>query len=244
MGFISILLPKYEQIFSTFIYNNIKRMENELKKLARQLSCPEGEKGKKLAEKMNLNNLPVILNGYSNLQIQNNDHILELGYGNGGLLGYILSLAKDIRYTGLEISPTMHEEAISFNRVYIQAGLAQYFLFDGLSIPLESQTFDKIITINTLYFWENPIFLLKEIVRVLKTNGHFCLTFCDKSFMEKLPFTKNEFQLYDVKAVKDLILGLPFELIQEDHKQDKSISKTGILTDREFISLVFKKINE
>lgn len=216
-------------------------MEDQLEKLASQLRCPAGEDGIALGQDMNMRNLSVILNGIANLNLQNGDTVLELGYGNGGLLGYILSLAENLHYTGLEISSAMHQQALSFNQAYIKAGLAEYLLYDGVTLPLEEKQFDKILTINTLYFWQDPIALFTHIHRSLKIHGLFCLTFCDKSFMEKLPFTKIGFKLYDVSEVKELVRDLPLKLVHEDRKMDKSISKTGSLVERKFISLVFEK---
>lgn len=204
-------------------------MENQLQKLASQLRCPGGKEGIALGQAMNMRNLPVILSGIANLNLQNKDTILELGYGNGGLLGYILSLADNLHYTGLEVSPVMHQEALSFNQAYIQAGLAEYLLYDGIIIPLAEEKFDKILTINTVYFWQDPAGLLQNIYRAMKVNGLFCLTFCDKSFMEKLPFTEHGFKLYNPFEIKELTNGLPLKQVHEDHKKDKSISKSGAL---------------
>lgn len=217
-------------------------MDNPFQNIASQLRCPDGDEGKALGHAMNMRNLPVILNGITHLGLSDGDHILELGYGNGGLLGFILSLADNIHYTGLEISPLMHQEALVFNRAYIEAGWANYSLYDGVTLPVSEGHFDKILTVNTIYFWQEPLILLENISRMLKVGGHFCLTFCDKAFMEKLPFIEYGFQLYNVSEVKALMRDLPLKLLVEDRKRDKSISKTGEIVDREFISLVFERM--
>lgn len=216
-------------------------MENQLQKLAAQLRCPEGEEGIALGNAMNMRNLAVLLNGIQNLHLADGERLLELGYGNGGLLGYILSQAENLHYTGLEISPLMHQEASTFNQAYIQAGWANYALYDGITLPIGEPLFDKILTVNTLYFWQDPATLLKNICNVLKIGGHFCVTFCERAMMEKLPFTHYGFQLYSVAEAKALMSSLPLVLIREDRKKDKVISKSGEIVDREFISLVFAR---
>jgi SAM-dependent methyltransferase len=60
-------------------------------------------------------------------------------------------------------------------------------LYEGKKLPFEDETFDKIFTVNTVYFWENPVEFLNEIYRVLKDDGTFVLTFGQRDFMEKLP---------------------------------------------------------
>lgn len=217
------------------------KIEAELKTLAAQLRCPKGKDGIKLGQMMNISNLPVILHGINSLHIEPQNNILELGYGNGGLLGYILSLARDIHYTGLEISSTMHQEAVSQNRPYIDANMANYLTYDGINLPFANDTFDKVLTVNTIYFWTSPLALLENICRILKIGGDFCLTFCDKAFMQTLPFIGYDFQLYDVAEVRTLAINFPLKLIHENHQTDKCISKIGALVEREFASLVFRK---
>ncbi|CRY55937.1 Methyltransferase domain [Yersinia intermedia] len=216
-------------------------MDNSLQKVAEQLRCPDGEDGKALGHTMNMRNLPVIMSGIHQLCLSEGDHLLELGYGNGGLLGYILSLAENLHYTGLEFSPLMHHEALGFNHPYIQAGWADYRLYDGVTLPLADATVDKVLTVNTIYFWQQPDALLKEICRVLTVGGLFCVTFCDKAFMAKLPFVEHGFQLYSESEVRALMANLPLKLHAQERKKDKSISKTGEIVDREFISLVFER---
>lgn len=216
-------------------------MDNSLQKVAAQLRCPDGEDGKALGHIMNMRNLPVIMSGINQLCLSDGDHLLELGYGNGGLLGYILSLAENLHYTGLEFSPLMHQEASAFNHPYIQAGWADYHLYDGVTLPLADATVDKVLTVNTIYFWQQPDALLKEICRVLTVGGLFCVTFCDKAFMAKLPFVEHGFQLYSESEVRALMANSPLKLHAQERKKDKSISKTGEIVDREFISLVFER---
>ncbi|XKM12861.1 class I SAM-dependent methyltransferase [Orbaceae bacterium ac157xtp] len=218
-------------------------MENRLESLALQLRCPEGEAGIQLAHNMNMRNLTQMLHAFAHSNIQDNDNILELGYGNGGLLSYVLSLADNVKYTGLEVSSTMHEQAISFNAPYIGANMAQYRLFDGTTLPFKDAEFDKIVTVNTIYFWQSPLELLKNICRVLKVNGNFCLTFADKSFMQDLPFIKYGFKLYDTEDIKSLMSTIPqLKLIDEAHKTDKVISKAEALVERKFTTLIYQKV--
>ena len=78
------------------------------------------------------------------------------------------------------------------------------FVYDGQNIPFGEQSFDKIFTVNTLYFWKEPNTFLEEIYRVLRNNGTFVLTFGHKDFMSNLPFTQYGFQLYHTEDVEKL----------------------------------------
>ncbi|MHC0443676.1 class I SAM-dependent methyltransferase, partial [Flavobacterium sp. 3-210] len=80
----------------------------------------------------------------------------------------------------------MFQEARKINRNFVSQKQAFFSLYDGNKIPFEDETFDKVFTVNTIYFWQKPEDLLSEIYRVLKPNGNFCLTFAEEDFMKKL----------------------------------------------------------
>ncbi|MDO1509229.1 MULTISPECIES: class I SAM-dependent methyltransferase [unclassified Neisseria] len=216
-------------------------MQPTLEQTAAQLRCPHGEMGRAFGQAMNLRNLSLIVNAFSTLGLNDGDRVLELGYGNGGLLGYVLSLAARLHYTGVETSPLMHEEAAAFNQAFINAGLADYHLYNGAELPFADHAFDKIISINTLYFWEHPAALMEEICRVLKTGGRLCLSFCGKNFMQTLPFCAYGFTLYEPHDVVALTRGLPLRLCFQMARQDKAVDKSGNLTDRVYIEMLFEK---
>ena len=158
----------------------------QAKALASQLKCPMGDTGQELAHSLNLGNLHMIVSALNALGIEEDDRILEAGPGNGGLLNYVLSLAENLHYDGVEISPLMYEQARATNNVFIAEGLAEYALYDGVNLPYEDGIFTKVLSVNTVYFWEEPAWLLAEMCRVLTAGGRVCLSFCEKDFMKTL----------------------------------------------------------
>lgn len=213
--------------------------ENELKILAQQLSNPEGEVGKDVAKMMNETNISMTKETIKSLLLMDNEKVLELGHGNAGHLSYLLDFADNINYTGLEISETMKSEAEIINQKYISQ--AKFQLYDGKKIPLESESFDKILTVNTIYFWEIPVDFLNEIYRVLKKHGSFVLTFAKKDFMKTLPFT-TDFKLYNYEDIELLISQTNFKRMIKSDKEELITSKTGESVKREYQVLTIKKI--
>ena len=138
-------------------------MELSAEQTAAQLRCPHGEAGMAFGQAMNLRNLTQIVSAFAAARLQNGDNILETGCGNGGLLGYILSQADGLHYTGLEISPLMHEQAQAFNTPFIAAGQADYRLYDGGALPFADAAFHKAVSVNTVYFWDDAPFMLAEL---------------------------------------------------------------------------------
>ena len=212
--------------------------EQELKILAQQLSNPEGDIGKEVAEMMNRTNISMTKETIKALLLTDNEKVLELGHGNAGHLSYLLDFAENINYTGLEISETMKTEAENINQKYLSQ--AEFKLYDGKNIPFEDESFDKIMTVNTIYFWEDPVGFLNEIYRVLNHNGSFVLTFAKKDFMKTLPFT-SDFRLYNYEDVELLISQTNFKRMIRSDKEELISSKTGESVKREYKVLTIKK---
>ncbi|WP_426277344.1 class I SAM-dependent methyltransferase [Chryseobacterium sp. S-02] len=216
-------------------------MEKEdLKILAQNLANPQGEKGIEIGEMMNATNIGMTLESIKTLLIQDDETILEIGHGNAAHVNNILNKAQNIKYTGIDISETMHHEAKRLNEEF--KDLADFILYEGEKLPFEDGTFDKIFTVNTVYFWEQPIEYLNEIYRVLKDNGTFVLTFGQRDFMEKLPFTQFDFTLYNTYEMEETISKSHFKRMKISEKEEEVKSKTGNETiTRNYTVLTIKK---
>lgn len=177
----------------------------DLKELASQLGKPEGEKGIQIGHMMNETNNSMIIKTLEHLSLRDNDRILELGHGNANHLQELLNSADNLQYSGIDISELMKQEAEKYS---IENGLdkkADFQLYDGTNIPFADNSFDKIFTINTIYFWQQPVELLNELNRVLKPEGILCITLVDEESMSRLPFTEYGFTKYTDQLFKALV---------------------------------------
>jgi SAM-dependent methyltransferase len=215
--------------------------QEELQAIASQLKHPSGEKGIEMGNMMNETNINMTKHSIQNLNIANENRILELGHGNAGHVEFLFEQAERLKYYGLEMSELMFQEARQINRNFVSQKQAFFSLYDGNVIPFEAELFDKIFTVNTIYFWQKPEELLSEIYRVLKTNGNFCLTFAEEDFMKKLPFTQFEFELYSTEKAQELIKKSDFKIVYTETQNEKVKSKTGELVDRAFTTIVLEK---
>lgn len=214
--------------------------QKDLKILAQNLANPQGEKGVEIGEMMNATNIGMTQESIKTLLIEDAEYILEIGHGNAGHLKSILNKAKDLTYTGIDISETMRKEAQNLNIEFKDQ--ADFILYEGRKLPFEDEVFDKIFTVNTVYFWENPVEFLNEIYRVLKNTGTFVLTFAQRDFMEKLPFTKFNFKLYNNDEMEELISESRFKRMKISEKEEEIKSKTGDeLIKRNYTVLTIKK---
>ncbi|GEN77753.1 class I SAM-dependent methyltransferase [Chryseobacterium hagamense] len=214
--------------------------QEKLKILARNLANPEGEKGIGTGEMMNATNIGMTLESIQALLIEDSEHILEIGHGNAAHVKSILNRAQNIRYTGIDISGTMHQEALKLNDDFKDQ--ADFLLYEGEKLPFEDKTFDKILTVNTVYFWKQPVDYLNEIYRVLKKTGTFVLTFGQRDFMEKLPFTQFGFTLYSTDEMEETVSKSCFKRMTVSEREEEIKSKTGDETiTRNYTILTIKK---
>lgn len=194
--------------------------ENELKELARQLRQPDGDFGKQVGKMMNEGNMFMNQFAIETLKLEPGDHLLEIGQGNGYYVKDILSANESIKYSGADFSQLMINESINNNHEWISQKRAEFFLTDASRLPFPDNTFSKIFTVNTLYFWDNPETILSEIKRVLKQNGYFFLVFRPKDAMKQLPFTKYGFKMYTEEDARKLLENNDLNVIDTIKKRE------------------------
>lgn len=211
--------------------------QEEIKELEKQLSCPDGKLGVEVGKNMNETNINMTLSTIDSLELEDNDSVLELGHGNCGHLQKLLATANNINYFGLEISKTMHEEAKAINTTT----QAEFLLYDGETIPFKNNSFNCVMSVNTIYFWSNPQKLITEIERVLKPNGICILTYANKEFMKNLPFVGDKFQLFGTKEMETLVSASHLKIDELIHKTEQVTSKTGDSVERTYTLAKLKK---
>lgn len=215
--------------------------EDQLRQIAGQLRKPHGEDGLKMADVMHESNIAMTEAAIDAMVLQNKDHVLEIGHGNCAHLELIFAKAKSIQYDGLDISELMSATAKSAHVDRVKEGSACFTSYDGISLPYNTGVFDKIFTVNTIYFWTDPKAFLLEIYRVMKPNGLLCIAFGQKAYMEKLPFTNFGFQLYNDRKIKNLLRYSGFSLKSSQTFRDHILSKTGEPIDRIYTVIQLKK---
>ncbi|SFC48679.1 Methyltransferase domain-containing protein [Flexibacter flexilis DSM 6793] len=216
--------------------------EEQLKALAQQLSHPKGEDGVQLGKRMNVTNDNMIRKTIESLPITDGAQVLEIGHGNAHHLPEFLHKAANIQYVGLEVSQTMYEEAQKENAQTIAAGQARFLLTDGTHIPAPDAHFDIIFSVNTVYFWQNPVNYIREIGRVLKSGGYLCLSFVEKDSMQKLAFTQYGFSLYDTEGILNLVKNIPHQHLEQKHYTEETFSNIGQKVERTFGVLLLQKL--
>src|SRR5260221_413651 len=101
------------------------------------------------------------------LDPQPQHQVLEVGFGGGYGLARLTELLTDGMVSGVDFAPDMVRQAERRFHKQIAQGRLQVQLGDVSRLPFPAETFDRVLTINTIYFWPDALQGLSEILRVL-----------------------------------------------------------------------------
>jgi len=216
--------------------------EQKFKNQAAQLRKPEGEDGIKTAEFMSTGNKYIIHDTFKALDAETGDNILEIGMGNGFYVEEILEKSESINYTGCDYSELMVRESKKLNTDWISKGRARFIHSNIKSLPFENDVFNKVFTINTIYFWDDEIAALNEIKRIMQPLGKFIIGFRPKHQTEKYPFTKYGFNQFSKQDVGKLLSDNGFSILNIFENQEPDLDLNGQIMKMENVVAVACKI--
>ena len=161
---------------------------------ARQLANPEGALGLEIAEWLNGTNAQANSHVLDALQLTPGCRVLEIGFGNGRAAAQVAGRATAVRYEGVDISPTMLDEAKRFNASLIASGHVSFHLASAERMPFRDASFDRVFSIGVIHFWADPIASLVEILRVSRSNSLAIMSCLHPR--ATLPFAREEYGFY------------------------------------------------
>lgn len=136
---------------------------------------PQGEEGRQMLLRMNESHASVTQWALEFFDFQENDRVLDIGCGGGATLARMAGYIKSGHLTGIDYSGTSVEMSRKLNADAVKSGKMDILEGSVEQLPFENGVFDKIITVESFYFWPNPVENLKEVHRVLKKGGRFLL---------------------------------------------------------------------
>jgi ubiquinone/menaquinone biosynthesis C-methylase UbiE len=106
---------------------------------------------------------------------QAGNKVLELGSGVGWIMQSLLKRFPEVTVTGLDVS----ENCINKARKRWQDPRANFVLYDGTTIPIADESYDRIYSVACIQHIEKhcAFLIFNELYRILKTDGWASLHF-------------------------------------------------------------------
>jgi ubiquinone/menaquinone biosynthesis C-methylase UbiE len=152
------------------------------------------------------------------LDLQPEYNVLEIGFGGGIALSLLAKRLSQGMVAGADISADLIRKAERKFRREIASGRLQLRLGDACQLPFPAATFDRVFTINTIYFWTDTAKGFDEIRRVLKDGGLAAIALRSKEKMQTHAITQHGFRLFSPHEVADQMRQAGFRDVRIDHR--------------------------
>src|SRR5262245_4887366 len=124
------------------------------------------------------------------LDLVPDDRVLEVGFGGGDLLNRMISVVTRGRIAGADFPADMISFCTKRFRSLVADGRMELRCADVSALPWPDGTFTKACTVNTIYFWSDPVAALTEIRRTLAPGSRLVISVNAPATAGKLPYTK------------------------------------------------------
>jgi SAM-dependent methyltransferase len=152
--------------------------------LSRQLSRPSGTGGKVVARLMNRGNRDLNGEAIERLDVQRGNRVLDLGFGGGVTFAPLWERGATI--VGVDRAGDMVAAARARYAGEVAGGRLELHEGDVTRLPLGEGAVDRIVTVNTVYFWPDLAVAFAELHRVLAPGGRLVLAIRDMKVMQQL----------------------------------------------------------
>jgi ubiquinone/menaquinone biosynthesis C-methylase UbiE len=140
------------------------------------------------------------------LDIKPTEHVIEVGFGPGLAIQKVAAIVSKGLVAGVDSSETMLKLAQKRNAAGIAAGRVELKKGDVSSLPYASESFDRVLAVNVIYFLADPITNLQELHRVTKLGGRVALFLEEKEKLAKMgALLDGVYTLYAAEQVVQLL---------------------------------------
>jgi ubiquinone/menaquinone biosynthesis C-methylase UbiE len=155
------------------------------------------------------------------LELQSKDRVLEIGFGTGKLINQMAAITTEGVIEGIDFSEVMLKQAGRVNKHHISNGKVRLQRGECKNLPFENESFNKLCSINTLYFWKDPDKYFLEMFRVVRPGGIVAIGFRDDKQMSSLNLSRDIFTTYSQIEVVSLLSNAGFSDVLVAEKEGK-----------------------
>ena len=189
--------------------------------IASQFKKPSGLLGIFTSNMMVKNNQKNYDKIIKDLDLQQHDKLLEIGYGPGIGIQMIAELCLDCTIHGIDFSKLMYKRASKYNRTYIDNGRTQLQYGDFLKTSVLDNNYDKIFCLNVVYFWDELNSPFRKVLSLLKNGGAFHIYMADKITLIEKKAPDSVFYKYSIEQVEEALEAAGFENVE--HQVEKGL---------------------
>lgn len=211
--------------------------------IADQLRKPSGWLASRVGKQMNESNRAIYDTIFGEMKAAARGTALEIGFGNGLFFPRYFEQAKNGRVFGLELSEKMVEAARMQNKKENRAGLLELSVGSSKDMPYADASFDIVVCVNVIYFWDYPAEHLREIYRVLKPGGLFYVGMRPEESLKNVPFAKHGFILYSETEWRDRVQEHKLLHIKTSTFSDRPINLHGVIFPIQGMVMLFQKVS-
>lgn len=199
--------------------------EQTARSVAAQLRKPSGEWAEQISEFMSRGNALLIQRSIDAMCFEEGCCVLEVGMGNGMHVQDIMSKNKNGSYTGYDYSEDMVSIATGVNQELAKHRDVTFVSGNASAMPFKDNSFHQILTVNTIYFWDDVVAITNELKRVLKKQGQLVVGMRPEELMKTYPMTKWGFTLYTAEGAKSLLEEHGFNVtsVKEEKEPEQEV---------------------
>jgi ubiquinone/menaquinone biosynthesis C-methylase UbiE len=171
---------------------------------------------------LNRMNSEIIASTLARLELEPQHNVLEIGFGGGAALSLVAKRLTTGVVSGVDFSPEMVAAAQSRLKTDIDNGRIRVELGDVAKLPFPTASFDRVFTINTIYFWPDTQQGFAEIRRVLKPGGLAVIALRSRENMQRAALTQHGFRLFDPAEAQKLMQDSGFNNVRFTHDKQGS----------------------
>lgn len=184
--------------------------------IGKQMREPKGLFSKWVARYMEKNHHNINEWTLQLLNIQENDRILEIGTGRGITLSKVAEKLDRGKVYGVDASRHMIKYAKRKHKKLAEQDKAVITLGKAEQLPFEDRSFNKLFTVQTIYYLKDIEQVMKEVYRVLQVDGEVFLSF-QKQELVKEQKRSQSFSSYSEQEISGLFSAYHFREVSVYH---------------------------
>lgn len=190
--------------------------------LADQLRMPHGPLAAATAQLLNHRNRPLIERSIDALDVHPDHRVLDIGFGGGVSLSLLLGQVTSGEVRGVDPSWDMVRRARTMLRWSVATGRLAVDVAAVDALPFDDGAFDRLLSVQTVYFWADTAAGLAEIDRVTTPGGHVVLAMMCREDQEANGFIERGYRLFDEHDLGALLEQAGFTAITAS-RQDGAV---------------------